>query len=160
MFSDPIGQSICQMLADGMSLRQACRMFGLAESTVRSWALADPLGRAATDAASFPAQYASARAVGYERLADEIVDISDGKLPATFTLDGGGTTMTALPDPQRDRLRVDSRKWMLAKMLPKVYGERVVAEVTGKDGAPLFPAAQLTDDQLAAIAAGAPKGDA
>jgi hypothetical protein len=36
---------------------------------------------------------------------------------------------------QRSRLRVDARKWLLSKLLPKQYGDRV--EVTGKDGGPL-----------------------
>jgi hypothetical protein len=40
---------------------------------------------------------------------------------------------------QRSRLRVDARKWLLAKMLPKVFGDRIAAELTGKDGAPLVP---------------------
>ena len=38
---------------------------------------------------------------------------------------------------QRDRLKVDTRKWLLSKALPKIYGDRVSAEITGKDGAPI-----------------------
>ena len=42
--------------------------------------------------------------------------------------------------------------WMLSKMLPKVYGEKVTQEVTGKDGAPLVLNAvnfkTLTDAEL------------
>ena len=34
----------------------------------------------------------------------------------------------------RSRLRVETRKWLLAKMLPKVYGDKLVTEHTGKDG--------------------------
>ena len=56
---------------------------------------------------------ASLAQVGYKLLADELVEISD---------EGSG-------DAQRDRLRVDTRKWMLAKMLPKVYGERIEHDV-------------------------------
>jgi hypothetical protein len=41
----------------------------------------------------------------------------------------------------RNRLRVDTRKWMLAKMLPKVYGEKITQEVTGKDGGAIQVAA-------------------
>ena len=37
----------------------------------------------------------------------------------------------------RSRLRVDSRKWMLSKMIPKIYGDRLVTELTGKDGGPV-----------------------
>ena len=32
----------------------------------------------------------------------------------------------------RDRLKVDTRKWLLAKALPKIYGDRLTAEVTGE----------------------------
>ena len=39
----------------------------------------------------------------------------------------------------RDRLRVDPRKWLLSKALPKIYGDKLTAELTGKDGAPLEP---------------------
>ena len=35
------------------------------------------------------------------------------------------------------RLRSDSRKWLLSKALPKVYGDRIAAEITGKDGGPI-----------------------
>lgn len=38
---------------------------------------------------------------------------------------------------QRSRLRVDTRKWILAKALPKIYGDKLTAEVTGKDGGPI-----------------------
>lgn len=38
---------------------------------------------------------------------------------------------------QRSRLRIDTRKWALARMNPKKYGDKVQAEVTGKDGAPI-----------------------
>ena len=31
----------------------------------------------------------------------------------------------------RSRLRVDSRKWMLSKMLPKVYGDKLDHNVSG-----------------------------
>lgn len=43
------------------------------------------------------------------------------------------------------RLRIDARKWMLARALPKVYGDRLAAELTGKDGAPLQPMGDIRD---------------
>lgn len=58
-------------------------------------------------------------------------------------------------DPQRDRLRVDARKWVLARMLPKQYGDRVQQEVSGPDGGPIetdntfvieFVDAKVTDE--------------
>ena len=38
---------------------------------------------------------------------------------------------------QRSRLRVDTRKWILSKMVPKKYGTKVTAEITGADGGPV-----------------------
>lgn len=35
---------------------------------------------------------------------------------------------------QRDRLRVDTLKWMASKVAPRSYGEKVTAEVTGEGG--------------------------
>jgi hypothetical protein len=32
---------------------------------------------------------------------------------------------------------VDTRKWLLSKMLPKVYGDKLQAELTGANGGPV-----------------------
>jgi len=56
-------------------------------------------------------QYARARESQADALFDEILGISDN------------TQEDA--DVQRDRLRVDARKWMAGKLRPKAYGEKV-----------------------------------
>ena len=35
------------------------------------------------------------------------------------------------------RVQIDTRKWMLSKMLPKVYGDRLTTEHTGAEGGPV-----------------------
>jgi hypothetical protein len=35
---------------------------------------------------------------------------------------------------QRNKLRVDARKWVVCKLLPKVYGDKIQAEVSGELG--------------------------
>jgi len=37
----------------------------------------------------------------------------------------------------RSRLMVDTRKWLLSKMFPKKYGDKVSAELSGPDGRPI-----------------------
>lgn len=37
----------------------------------------------------------------------------------------------------RSRLRVDTRKWMLSKMLPKIYGDKTTTELTSPNGGPI-----------------------
>jgi hypothetical protein len=59
---------------------------------------------------TFREQYARAREEQAECLADEIVGIADGDNEDA--------------DPQRDKLRVDARKWVAAKLKPKKYGDK------------------------------------
>ena len=74
-----------------------------------------------------------ARNAGYERMADEIIAISD----ADCTVDGK-------PDNAlQARLRVDTRKWLLSKMLPKRYGDRVTQELVGDGDQPIVSRIEL-----------------
>ena len=96
---------ICEGLASGLSLNRVAQEIGISDSSVYEWMAAD---------SDFAEKYARARQTGYAVMADQLVDISD-------SVEG---------DPARDRLRVDTRKWMLSKMLPKVYGERLAVDIT------------------------------
>lgn len=121
-FTQALADSICARLSNGETLRAICRDEGMPrESTVRAWALDDVGG--------FYAHYARAREIGYAGLADELAEIADGT-----------------GDPARDRLRVDTRKWLLSKALPKVYGDKV--EHTGPNGGPI----QITRVELVDLA--------
>jgi hypothetical protein len=40
-------------------------------------------------------------------------------------------------DTQRDKLRVDTRKWLMSKFDPKRFGDKVTQEHTGPDGTPI-----------------------
>lgn len=107
-------------LESGKSLRKAAATAGVGASTVLDWTEAD------TD---FAEQYARARTRGYQLLADEIIEISDDSSGDTVETDRGPVSNPEFT--ARSRLRVDSRKWMLSKMLPKVYGEKVDHNLTG-----------------------------
>lgn len=57
-------------------------------------------------------------------IADEILSISDNTGNDMITLpDGREVVDNAVV--QRDRLRVDSRKWLLSKLQPKKYGDKI-----------------------------------
>lgn len=68
-------------------------------------------------------QYAEARRVGYEKMADQILDIADeDELEGTYQ--NGKFVVDLSPSGvARNRLRVDTRKWLLSKCLPKIYGD-------------------------------------
>ena len=130
-YTDAVGLQICERLASGETLRAICRDEGMpSESTARSWAID-------TDH-PFSAQYARARETGYTLMADELVEIADG------------TASEGSDDPsvvQRDRLRVETRKWLLSKALPKVYGERTAVDLNVKRDV-----VEITDAELQHIA--------
>lgn len=128
-YTPEIAAQICDMISEGLSLRLICSDSTMPDkSTVFRWLGAHE---------SFRDQYAFARELQAELNAEEIVDISDNK-------EG---------DVQRDRLRVDARKWVASKLLPKKYGDRVTQELTGKDGGPIETKDVSARDKAKAVAA-------
>jgi len=103
VYTKEIADEICRRLAEGESLRAICDDDPdmPATSTVRLWAIEDREG--------FFAQYDKARKVQALGWAEEIMEIAD----------------LEKQEVTRSRLRVDTRKWMLSKVLPKVYGEKI-----------------------------------
>lgn len=76
-------------------------------------------------------QYARAKGAQLEAMADEMVQISDEALVGTITKETKDGTFQEVGDNvQRAKLMVDTRKWLLSKLAPKKYGERV--EIDGK----------------------------
>jgi hypothetical protein len=72
----------------------------------------------------FREQYERAKREGAEAWAEEILDISDDG-SNDFYIDEDGTEKVNHENIQRSRLRVDSRKWLMSKLLPKKYGDKV-----------------------------------
>lgn len=79
--------------------------------------------------------YARAKERQADRLVTEILSISDETENDTTTTEDG----REIPNNEwmsRSRLRVDSRKWLASKLLPKKYGDKL--DITS-DGLPLKP---------------------
>ncbi len=116
IYTEPLAAKICRRLAEGKSLRSICRDDAMpAISTVMGW-LFDG------EHDEFSEQYARAREAQAEVRADEIVDIADDDTN-DFTADKDGNLVANNEHIQRSRLRVDARKWIAAKLLPKRYGD-------------------------------------
>ena len=145
-YTEEIAVKICRRLAAGESLRSICRDEALPhESTVRAWAVDDHKG--------FSTQYARARDLGLEAMADEILEIcDDGSNDWMERLDKDGeATGWQLNGEhvQRSRLRADARKWLLSKLAPKRYGDRL--QHVGDGGGPIRvrpDLSKLTDEDL------------
>jgi hypothetical protein len=67
-----------------------------------------------------------------ELMATEILDIADDGSNDTYETDDGEKVNQ--DHINRSRLRVDTRKWLMSKLAPKKYGEKVQQEVTGNIG--------------------------
>jgi hypothetical protein len=95
-------------------------------------------------------RYAHAREAMIHTIAEEVLQISDTD-PISI-VDQHGISRYDSAAVQHQRLRVDSRKWLLSKMMPKVYGDKTTQEVTGANGGPLTITAldlkNLTDEEL------------
>lgn len=114
---------ILERLAAGETLRAICRADGYpAASTVLLWAQ-DPL---------FAERYARARGMGLEVLADEIVEIADDSAHDQIITETGVIQNSEYI--ARSRLRVDTRKWLLSKLKPDKYGDKLATTISGPDG--------------------------
>ena len=125
-FNQETADKVCELLEDGKSLRVAATEVGQSARTILNWTKQNP---------EFLTQYTGAREVGYKLLADELLSISDEK-DVEVKYDGEDTRLDLSPTAiARNRLRVDTRKWLLSKMLPKLYGDKL--ELSGDPDKPV-----------------------
>ena len=82
----------------------------------------------------FQVDYKEARQIQYEIMADQIFDIcDDNSKDFVEATDRNGEPYMKFDNEhyQRSRLRVDTRKWFLSKVLPKIYGDKVHVDQSG-----------------------------
>jgi len=120
-FTKALALKICQRIALGESLRRVCRDEKMpVTSTVMLWVLEDRGG--------FSEQYAKAREMQAENMFDEILDIADDGSNDFYTKTDADGNEYDVPNHEllnRSRLRVDTRKWYLSKVLPKKFGDKL-----------------------------------
>jgi len=113
-------QAICELLAQGKSLRTVCKEEGMPEvKTVFKWM---------SDYPDFLQQYARAKQESADAMAEEILDISD----ETIGVIKSGAEKKSSAYAQAQRLRVDTRKWLMAKMKPKKYADTIDVTSAGE----------------------------
>ena len=128
-YDQDVADWICDRLAEGEQLDDICKEPDMPPaSTVRRWAYA---GRE-----PFASDYARARSIGHERMVAEILAIGD----ADYRLDDGSVDNAAV---QQARIMCENRKWLLSKMLPRTFGDKVTAEITGDPDQPLVTRIEL-----------------
>jgi hypothetical protein len=111
-----IAAEVCLRLAGGESLRRICKdEHTPAISTIMLWVVEDRCG--------FSEQYAKACEARLHFHADELLDIADdGRNDWMEQISNEGEVIGYKVNGEavtRSRLRVDTRKWLLSKLLPK-----------------------------------------
>ena len=128
-FTQEMADIICERIADGESVRQIAADAEMpAKSTIFKWL---------ADHEEFSDQYARACETRADEIFDEIFDIADNAENDWMERSekrGGGWEING-EHIQRSRLRIDARKWALARMNPKKYGDRIQHADT--DGGPI-----------------------
>jgi len=139
-------------------LKAVCEDIGIARQTVYAWVLDNHEG--------FADAYARARHLMALGWADDLDEIARDRR-GDFVVNEEGKLVPDMEHIMRSRLRIDTRKWLLGKVLPRVYGDKVITEVTGKDGGAIEMQATRIDvlalqpeqrDQLKQILLQATKG--
>jgi hypothetical protein len=100
-------------ISNGYSLLGFCNEKGYVYSTVNSWL-------------SEREDYARAREVRADKIFDEILTIADSEVETTRTIIDNGRVTTVTEDhTQHRKLQIDTRKWILGRMSPKKYGDKI-----------------------------------
>lgn len=115
-YTPEIAATICEHLSDGKSLRQIERMDGMPHrNTVLRWL---------DKHEEFQGQYARAREAGLDAMGEEIQEIADNGTGDVW-IDEDGVEHVNSDVINRSRLRVDARKWIMSKLAPKKYGDKI-----------------------------------
>lgn len=124
-YTTEIGEAICARLAKGESMRSICKDESMpCQATIYNWLASDKLPQ-------FMEQYTRGREAQAECLAEEIIAIADDGQNDTY-VDSEGLRRVDHDNIARSKLRVEARKWVAAKLLPKKYGDRMQVDHTGK----------------------------
>ena len=127
-FTLELADKICKRIADGESLLLICKDDDMPHrSTVHRWLL-DSTKKEFCD------KYELSVKLRAEKMFEELVDIADDGTNDYVTKEsenGGEYVVADREHIQRSRLRVDTRKWYLSKVVPKLYGDKL--DITSKD---------------------------
>ena len=112
---EALSEIVLENMTNGVSMRQACIKAGIGAATWIDWTAKDP---------ALSERYTRAREALLDAMVDQTLALADAPVP---TLENGATD----PGLVRQRqLQVDTRKWILSKLAPSKYGDRLDVSVS------------------------------
>jgi hypothetical protein len=119
---DQIFDYVCENIEKGRALRKVLKDENMPSSkTFFNWLDLYP---------EKVKQYARATEIRAEAIFDDILSIADENSNDTYITDDGLERVNN-DVIQRSRLRIDARKWVLSKLNPKKFGDKVQNELSG-----------------------------
>jgi hypothetical protein len=117
---DAIVADALECISNGYSLLGYCNEKGYVYSTVNAWL-------------SSCEDYARAREVRAEKIFDEMLAIADTEVETTKTIINDDSISIVKEDHiQHRKLQIDTRKWILGRMAPKKYGDKLDLTTDGE----------------------------
>lgn len=118
-----VADDVLDSVASGKSVHAACKTAGVSSATFKRWISED---------AELKARFEAARAEGIEQMASEILEIADTE-PNLIADEKGARYDSA--HINWHKLRISSRQWLLSKLVPNQYGDRLA--LAGDQEAPV-----------------------
>lgn len=129
IYTKEIVKEICERIASGESTRSICKDDHMPFlSTIYRWLL-NPEHK------SFCEQYEIACNIRADHMFEELLEIADDGTNDFVEKEYQNGHMSIEIQPEaigRSRLRVDTRKWYLSKVMPKKYGEKLDLTTDGE----------------------------
>lgn len=132
LLTPELADTLCERIASGRSLVSICKEDDMPSiASVFSWLSKGSEENPEPPFKDLLDKYVRAREIQAELYATEIIDIADDGANDTYR-DDEGNIIVDHDVLGRSKLRVDARKWIVSKLLPKKYGERQNVEVSHK----------------------------
>jgi len=115
LYTDELAQDICDTIAsNSKGIKKLCaeHPHWPNKDTIFTWLKNKP---------EFADQYARAKQCQIETFVDEIIEIADDSSEDQVINEQGNAVYNS-EFIARSRLRIDTRKWLASKLVPKVYG--------------------------------------
>jgi len=125
-YSEEITDRICEVISNSSKgIHAVCQEEGMpSPSTVFKWL---------SENKTFSDKYARAKEAQADFMGEEMINLADTyrKTEIEYHSDQGSSTTTQ-DNVQRSKLQIEARKWLMAKLHPKKYGDKMDVTTDGE----------------------------
>lgn len=125
-YSPKLADIICGLIATGLSVKKVCEKPGMpCPRAIFNWLRTNE---------TFRGLYEKAKEASADCLSDEMLDIADNASNDWMENNSEKSEGWLLNGDhiQRDKLRIETRKWLASKLKPKKYGDKIDVEHSGE----------------------------